>query len=85
MDARYVKDDYGQYYLEVDSEVLFPEKGFALIATDGFTYEGGIGIHDWWVVSEYNVPDKVLSRLERTRERLERLEEKKLDEENQEQ
>ena len=82
MDTRYVRDDYGQYYLEVDSEILFPEKGFALIATDGFTYEGGIGIHNWWTVSEYNVPDKVLSRLERVRERLERLEEEKCKEEN---
>ena len=26
MDTRYVKDDYGQYYLEVDSEILFPER-----------------------------------------------------------
>jgi len=84
MDARYVKDDYGQYYLLVDSEVLYPEHGFALVSTDGFTYEGGIGVYDWWVVSEYNVPDRVLSRLERTRERLERFEKKKLGEDNQE-
>jgi hypothetical protein len=33
-------------------------------------------------VSEYNVPDRVLSRLERVRERLERLEEEKCKEEN---
>ena len=84
MDARYVRDDYGQYYLLVDSEILFPEKGFALIATDGFTFEGGRGINNWYTVSEYNVPERVITRLERTRERLERLEEEKLSEESQE-
>jgi len=78
MDARYVRDDYDQYYLLVDSEILFPEKGFALIATDGFTFEGGVGIGNWYTVSEYNIPEKVWLRLERVRERLERLEEKKL-------
>jgi len=80
MDAQYVRDDYGQYYLCVDSDILYPEKGFALIATDGFVFEGGNGIGNWYTVSEYNVPEGVLERLERTRERLERLEEKKLEE-----
>jgi hypothetical protein len=76
MDTRYVRDDYDQYYLLVDSEVLYPEHGFALIATDGFTFEGGVGIGNWYTVSEYNVPEKVLLRLERARERFEKLEEK---------
>jgi len=76
MDARYVRDDYNQYYLLVDSEVLYPKHGFALIATDGFTFEGGVGIGNWYTVSEYNVPEKVLLRLERARERFEKLEEK---------
>jgi len=84
MDARYVRDDYDQYYLLVDSEVLYPEHGFALIATDGFTFEGGVGIGNWYTVSEYNVPERVITRLEGTRERLEKLEEEKLSEENQE-
>jgi hypothetical protein len=83
MDTRYVRDDYDQYYLLVDSEVLYPEHGFALIATDGFIYEGGIGINDWWEVSEYNVPEKISLRLERVRERLEMLEEKLSSEANQ--
>ena len=56
--------------------MLFPRYGFALIATDGFTFEGGKGVYNWYTVSEYNVPDMVLSRLERVRERLEKLEEK---------
>ena len=84
MDTRYVRDDYDQYYLLVDSKVLYPEHGFALIATDGFTFEGGVGIGNWYTVSEYNVPERVITRLERTRERLEKLEEEKLREESQE-
>jgi len=68
MDTSYVKDDYGQYYLLIQSDVIYPEKGFALIATDGFVFEGGVGIGNWYEVSEY-------------RDRLERLEEKMLREE----
>jgi len=84
MDTYFVRDDYGQYYLFVDSEVLYPEHGFALVSTDGFTFGGGIGISNWYRVSYYNVPDRILDKLERVRERLERFEEEKLSEENQE-
>jgi hypothetical protein len=74
MDVKYVRDEYDQYYLFVRSEVLFPERGFALVAPDGFVYEGGIGISNWTVVSEARIPYGVWRRLDNTREILEERE-----------
>jgi len=74
MEAKHVRDDYEQYYLYVRSEILFPEHGFALVAPDGFVYEGGIGISNWTVVSEARIPYGVWRRLENTREILEERE-----------
>jgi len=74
MEAKYVRDDYEQYYLYVRSEVLFPEHGFALVAPDGFVYDGGIGISNWTVVSEARIPYGVWRRLECQREILEERE-----------
>jgi hypothetical protein len=74
MEAKYVRDDYEQYYLYVHSEILFPEHGFALVAPDGFVYEGGIGISNWTVVSEARIPYGVWRRFECQREILEERE-----------
>jgi len=74
MEAKYVRDDYEQYYLYVRSEVLFPEHGFALVAPDGFVYDGGIGISNWTVVSEARIPYGVWRKLECQREILEERE-----------
>ena len=74
MEAKCVRDDYEQYYLYVHSEILFPEHGFALVAPDGFVYEGGIGISNWTVVSEAKIPYGVWRRLDNTREILEERE-----------
>jgi hypothetical protein len=74
MDAKYVCDDYGQYYLLVRSGILFPEHGFALVARDGFVYEGGIGISNWTTVSEFRIPYGILIRLDNARERFEERE-----------
>jgi len=74
MEAKYVRDDYEQYYLYVHSEILFPERGFALVAPDGFVYEGGAGISNWSTVSELKIPHGVWRRLENTREILEERE-----------
>jgi len=74
MEAKCVCDDYEQYYLYVRSEILFPESGFALVAPDGFVYEGGIGISNWTVVSEARIPYGVWRRLECQREILEERE-----------
>jgi len=71
MDYEFVRDDYEQYYLFVRSETLFPERGFALVAPDGFVYEGGLGISNWTTVSEFRIPYGVWRRLENTREILE--------------
>jgi len=74
MEAEYVHSEYGDYFLLVRSEILFPRWGFALVACDGFTYEGGISAGDWVKVSEEKIPHGTLRRLERVRERLEKLE-----------
>ena len=74
MDVKYVRDEYDQYYLFVRSEVLFPECGFALVAPDGFVYEGGAGISNWSTVSELKIPHGVWRRLDNTREILEERE-----------
>jgi hypothetical protein len=76
MEAKYVQDDYEQYYLYVCSEILFPERGFALVAPDGFVYEGGVGISNWTTVSELRIPYGVWRRLECQREILEEREAK---------
>jgi hypothetical protein len=74
MEFKYVRDDYDRYYLFVRSRILFPERGFALVAYDGFVYEGGVGISNWTSVSELRIPYGIYRRLENTRERLEELE-----------
>jgi len=74
MEAEYVRNEYGEYFLFVRSRTLFPEHGFALVAYDGFVYEGGSGISNWSVVSESRVPYGVWRRLENQREILEERE-----------
>jgi hypothetical protein len=74
METEYVCDDYGQYYLLVHSRTLFPTHGFALIARDGFVYEGGIGVSNWTTVSELRIPYGTFIRLENARERFEERE-----------
>jgi hypothetical protein len=74
MDYKYVCDEYDQYYLLVHSDILFPEHGFALVAPDGFVYEGGIGISNWTTVSELRIPYGVWRRFENRIEMLEEME-----------
>jgi len=74
MEAEYVRNEYGEYLLLVRSEILFPNWGFAIVYDDIFTYEGGFGVGNWAKVSEERIPYGTLRRLERVRERLEKIE-----------
>jgi len=74
MEAEYVRNEYGECFLLVRSEILFPRWGFALVYDDGFTYEGGLGVGNWTKVSEDRIPYGTLHKLERVRERLEKIE-----------
>jgi 6-phosphogluconate dehydrogenase (decarboxylating) len=74
MDTEHARNEYGEYFLLVRSEILFPRWGFALVYDDGFTYEGGLGVGDYVKVSADRIPYGTLRRLERVRERLEILE-----------
>ena len=64
MIAKYVRTENGDYLLQVESEVLFPRWGFALVDDDGLTYEGGFGFSPWRVVPDEEVPADVRQRFE---------------------
>lgn len=74
MNVEYVRDEYAQYYLLVDSDVLFPKCGYALVALDGFVYPEGIGVPRWTIVSEFQIPHSIFLKLENQREILEKRE-----------
>jgi len=69
----YVRTDDGRYLLQVYSDTVFPNCGFALSNEDE-AREGGLGIADsWTVVPDSEVPTKTKRALEWARQEIIRL------------